>query len=157
MNPTELNIFYEPASRLRLTILNDRSYLTVKPAWAAPLSRPNTYLALLDEKGDEITVVADPRQLSTASWQAAEAELRQRYLNSTVLTVHSAKQEYGATYWSTETDRGPREFITQALRENAQWITNDHLLLLDVDGNRFDIPSIEALDPRSRSIVHGIL
>lgn len=157
MNADDITIFYQPDARLRLTIKDDKSYLTVKPAWAAPLSRPDTYLALLDSKGEEIVMLNDPEALAPESLRAVREELRQRYLTATVKSVVSAKQEYGATYWDVETDRGQREFITQNLQENALWLSDDHLLLLDVDANRFEISAISQLDPRSRLIIEGIL
>src|SRR4051812_42277167 len=122
MNPADITLFHHPEERLRLTIRDDKSYLTVKPVWAAPLSRPNTYLALLDGKDQEIALVPDLQKLPPASLEAVERELRRRYLTATVQAVNSARQEYGATYWSVETDRGPREFVTQNLQENAQWV-----------------------------------
>lgn len=152
-----LRLFFAPRDRLRLTIEGDRSYPTVKPVWSAPISHPNEYLALVDSKGDEIRMIRKLEDLDPESRTAAEAELRARYLTATVESVVSASQEFGATYWSVETDRGHREFVTQSLQENALWFTDDHLLLIDVDGNRFEIPSVEGLDPRSRRLVRSIL
>lgn len=157
MNPADLKLFYHPKDRLRLTIDEEKSYLTVKPVWAAPLSRPNRYLALLDGKGQEIVTLPDPTQLPEESWLAVQEGLRRRYLTATVTAILHAKVEYGATYWSVETDRGPRDFVTQNLQENAVWLSDDHLLLLDVDGNRFEIPAVSALDARSRARIHAIL
>ena len=156
-DPQTLRLFYEPKDRLRLTIDGDRSYHTVKPAWAAPLSRPGQYLALLDGKGNAIVTLPDPSVLPLASLEAAKKELRRRYLTATVRTITHAKQEFGATYWSVQTDRGDRDFVTQNLQENAIWLSPTHLLLLDVDGNRFEIPDTEALDPVSRNTVAAIL
>ena len=61
-DPQTLRLFYQPKDRLRLTIDGDRSYHTVKPAWAAPLSRPGRYLALLDGKGNAIVTLPGPRR-----------------------------------------------------------------------------------------------
>ena len=157
-----MKLFFH-ASRLRATVPTDeehgeRTHLEVKPAWAAPMSRPNKYLALLDGKDKEIALIENPaEELDAESWEAAQAELRSRYLTARVESVRSAKQEYGATYWSVESDRGPRDFVTQNLQENAQWLSSDHLLLLDVDGNRFEIASLRALDERSRALVEEIV
>jgi hypothetical protein len=153
MQPETLKLFYQPKDRLRLTVEGDRSYPTVKPAWAAPLSHPNAYLALLDGKGKEIVTLADPTTLPTASWAAAQEELRRRYLTATVTAISHARQEFGATYWTVGTDRGPRDFVTQNLQENAIWLGDTHLLLLDVDGNRFEVPDIGALDAASRHLL----
>lgn len=160
MKPSELRLFYEPKDRLRLTVTTpgeEKSYPTVKPVWAAPLSRPNRYLALLDGKGNEITTLADPQELGRDSWEAVQAELHRRYLTAVVTAVTGAKVEFGATYWSAETNRGPRDFVTQSLQENAQWLSPQHLLLIDVDGNRFEITDVSALDMRSRHFISAIL
>ena len=157
LNPHYLRLFYQPKDRLRLTVGDEKSYHTVKPVWAAPLSRPNKYLALLDGKGNEIVTLTDPAVLTPDSLAAALEELRRRYLTSTVRAILHAKQEFGATYWSVATDRGDRDFVTQNLQENAVWLSPTHLLLLDVDGNRFEITDTHALDPSSRRYVETIL
>lgn len=157
MTTEEITIFYQPHDRLRLTVKGNRSYLSVKPVWAAPLSRPNTYLSLLDGKSKEIVLLPDPSTLERASWQAVQRELQQRYLTAEVSKISTARQEFGATYWHVETDRGPRDFVTQNLQENAMWFSDTHLLLLDVDGNRFEISDTNTLDERSRHLLHSIV
>lgn len=153
----DLKLFYEPKDRLRLTVGEDRSYPTVKPAWAAPLSHPGRYLALLDGKGQEIVTIEDPKSLSSDSYSAVQEELSRRYLTSTVRQITHAKAEFGATYWHVETERGARDFVTQSLQENVQWLSPTHLLLIDVDGNRFEIPDVSKLDPASRGYLDRII
>jgi hypothetical protein len=157
METSELNLFYEPKDRLRLTVGEDRSYPTVKPVWSAPLSRPGKYLALLDGKGQEIVTIDDPASLPADSRVAVTEEVHRRYLTATVNTITHVKAEFGATYWQVDTDRGPRDFVTQSLQENAQWLSDSHLLLIDVDGNRFELPNVAAMDDRSRLFVETIL
>lgn len=157
MEAMQLKLFYEPKDRLRLTVGEEKSYPTVKPAWSAPLSHPNKYLALLDGKGEEIVTVNDPKELPTDSLEAVQEELRRRYLTATVQKILHAKVEFGATYWTVETDRGERELVTQSLQENVQWLSPTHLLLIDVDGNRFELPDTHALDPTSRSYLEAIV
>jgi hypothetical protein len=147
-----LKAFYHPKDRLRLTT-EDRSHLTVKPAWAAPLSRPNQFLSLMNGKGEEIVMIPGLDSLDPESRAAVEQELGRRYLTSQVERIISAKSEYGATYWLVQTERGEREFVTQSLQENAQWLGPTHLLLIDVDGNRFEIKDIELLDVKSRAFL----
>jgi hypothetical protein len=129
----------------------------VKPVWAAPLSRPGRYLVLLDGKNEQIVMIEDPAILPPDSKAAVDQELQERYLTATVTAILNARQVFGATYWSVETDRGARDFVTQNLQENALWFTDTHLLLLDVDGNRFEIQSVPDLDAKSREIVEAIL
>jgi hypothetical protein len=157
MDVEELRLYFEPKDRLRMTVGEDRSYPTVKAVWAAPLSRPDRHLSFLNGKGEEIITVTDPAELDGASLSAAREELRRRYLTAEVKEIVHAKFEYGATYWSVETDRGHREFVTQQLQENAIWLSSTHLLLLDVDGNRFEISDTTALNAKSRAYIAAIL
>lgn len=157
MNAADLNLFYEPKDRLRLTVGDDQSYTTVKPVWSAPLSHPGKHLALLDGKGKEIALLPEPDALPADSLAAVQEELRRRYLTATITQIVNARVEFGATYWSVETDRGSRDFVTQSLQENAIWFGDGHLLLIDVDGNRFELPDVSALDEPSRLYVEAIL
>lgn len=102
-------------------------------------------------------MVEDPDALPPESLAAVREELRRRYLTATVTAVTHARVEFGATYWNVITDRGPRDFVAQSLQENALWLSDHHLLLLDVDGNRFEIPDVNALDPHSRATITAIL
>ena len=51
---------------------SERTCLSAKPVWAAPLSRPGKYLALLDEAGEQIVMVEDPESLPAESQAALE-------------------------------------------------------------------------------------
>lgn len=156
MNVSEIQLFYHPKDRLRMTH-GDVSYVTVKPVWASPLTRPNQYLSLMNGKGEEIVLIENIDQLTSDSQNAVREELRRRYLTSQIHRVLSAKTEFGATYWHVVTDRGERDFVTQSLQENAQWLGTGHLLLLDVDGNRFELPNIPDLDANSQRILATVL
>ncbi|MBL8049125.1 MAG: DUF1854 domain-containing protein [Chthonomonas sp.] len=155
MNTAEL--FFEPKDRLRMTLPEDRSYLTVVPKWASPISHPSRYLCLLDGKGTEIMLLPDLDSVSPLARQALETEIQRRYLTSMIHKITHAKVEFGATYWHVITERGERELVTQSLQENAQWLSDVHLVLLDVDGNRFEIANINELDPKSKQYLEAIL
>jgi len=157
IDPKNLKLFYVPKDRLRLTVADDRSYPTVRPAWSAPLSQPDKYLALVNGKGEEIVTIADPKDLDEDSRTAVLEELRRRYLTATIHKIVHAKTEFGATYWHVITDRGERDFVTQSLQENAQWLSVNHLLLIDVDGNRFEIPDTQGMDAGSRAFIEATL
>ncbi|MCU0317446.1 MAG: DUF1854 domain-containing protein [Fimbriimonadaceae bacterium] len=149
----DMRVFYHPEGRLRLEF-EGKCYLSVVPIWASPLTHPSRFLALVDGKGSQILMFKNPSQeLSAENWQVLQTELQRRYLSSQIHKVLEAKTEFGATYWTVVTDRGCKEFVTQSLQENAQWLGPDHLLVIDVDGNRFEIRSVQGLDEASRKLV----
>lgn len=151
-----MNLFYEPKDRLRLTH-DDRSYHTVVPRWSSPLRHPGAFLALLDGKGNEIVTLKNPRDLPDGSYSVVMEEISRRYLTADVLEILQVKNEWGTTYWTVRTDRGVREFVTQSLQENAQWLSPTHIMLIDVDGNRFELRDTAALEAPSRKLLGTIL
>jgi len=154
---SELRMFYHPEGMARLTVDNDRSYPRIKVAIAAPLSRRGKYVSILNGKGEEIIMLPDLQGLDPESRRVAEQELERRYLTSRVRRLVSLKQEFGVTYWEAETDRGIRDFVVRDLQENCIWLSESHLLLVDVDGSRFEIPDRRLLDERSQQLLDAIL
>jgi hypothetical protein len=96
-------------------------------------------------------------ELALESRAIAIADLQRRYLTATVRTVTHIKTEFGVTYWHVTTDRGDRDFVIQNLSESCIWLSDRHILLVDVDGNRFEIPDRDALDPDSRARLDAVL
>ena len=87
----------------------------------------------------------------------AEEELRRRYLTARVEAITNVKTEFGATYWNVVTDKGERDFVVQSLSESCIWLSETHILLIDVDGNRFEIPDRTVLDAQSEERLASVL
>ena len=153
----KLKLFREPAWKLRLTIGDDRSYLRVKVVRAAPLSYPDQYISFLDGKDEEICMVDDLKSLDQSARDLIAEELDRRYLTATSQSVSAIRNEYGTSYWEVQTHRGQREFVVQNVSENAQWLGDHRLLIIDVDGNRFEIPRLDELDKKSLGLVEQVV
>lgn len=154
---SKVRLYREPAWKLRLTIEDDRSYTRVKVVRASPLSYPTRYICLLDAKDEEVCMIPEMKDLDEDMRQIVQEELDRRYLTSTIECVVSIRNEFGTSYWDVETNRGPRDFVVQNVAENAQWLGDHRLLLVDVDGNRFEIPNLGDLDKKSLSRVEMVL
>lgn len=136
----------------------DKCWLQVRPAWASPVKHPGKYLCLMDGKDREIVMFDEGLAgVDKGNRAILEDELHRRYLTSQVKRIEHAHTEFGSTYWTVETERGRREFVTQSLQENAQWHSPTHLMLVDVDGNRFEIRDTYALDDVSRAMLSKIV
>lgn len=157
VDTAKLRLFREPAWTLRLTIDDDRSYLKVKVVRAAPLSYPDQYISFLDGKDEEICMVDDLKVLDNDARALIGEELDRRYLTATIHSVNTIRNEYGTSYWDVVTDRGAREFVVQNVSENAQWLGDHRLLIIDVDGNRFEIPRLDELDKKSLGLVEQVV
>ena len=157
VEPAKLRLFREPAWVLRLTIEEDRSYLKVKVVRAAPLSHPDHYISFLDSKDEEICMIDELGALDPQTLKVVAEELERRYLTAAVELIHSVRNEFGTSYLDVDTSRGRREFVVQNVAENAQWLGARRLLLVDVDGNRFEFPDLDLLDKRSRGFVEEVI
>ena len=156
VDTASIRLFREPPWILRLTI-EDRSYTRVKIVRAAPLSHPNRYICILDAKDEEICMIDDLKALDPGMREIVDEELDRRYLTAVIEQVTSLRNEFGTSYWDVKTDRGEREFVVQNASENAQWLGDHRLLLIDVDGNRFEIPDLNSLDKKSMGLVELVL
>ena len=154
----KIQLFFQPENRLCAHIEGEKCVMGVKPVWASPLSRPNQYLALLDSKGADFALLKTPQnELSGDSWKAAQAEIRRRDLTAKIDSLESASEDNGVAYFVAHTDRGRREFVVTNLSTNAIWFGEGRLLLIDAEGNRFEVADIEGLDAKSRGMIDGIL
>ena len=53
------------------------------------------------------------------------------------------------SYWEVESDRGPLSFAMHDTFRNIAKITESRVVLTDVDGNRYEIDDVLALDGKS--------
>jgi hypothetical protein len=96
-------------------------------------------------------------ELDAESRAVADEELRQRYLNSKVTQVFSTRSQLGTRYLHVKTERGERNFVIKSVNKDVTWITDDHIVIRDTLGNRFEIESIAALDGVSQAELDKIL
>jgi Domain of unknown function (DUF1854) len=129
-----------------LKFAGGKSFTNIQIVYAAPLSQPKRYICFLDSSGGEICMVRDLSELAPEDRILGEEELRMRYITSTIRKILSVRCEAGTLYCQAETDRGLRELVVQNSDENVRWLSERRVLLIDVDGNRFEVPDISVLD-----------
>jgi hypothetical protein len=152
LDPSKLR-FAKRGDALILTVQDDRSYLKVRPVRAFPLTELSEYVGLLDAiSGREIGMLRSVRDLDGPTRQLIQAELRKRYFIPKITRIVDAKKEFGTVYWDVETDRGRRKFIMRHIRDSIHEIEPGRYLVIDIDGNRFEIPQLADLNSRSQAI-----
>lgn len=156
LNPEKMMLHRESGKTngLCLTIANSvdetiRAYHGVSVRRAFPISDADQLVTFSDRDGNEIGVLLDPAQLDARSLAALEAEMQLAYFVPRITRIVELKDEYGLRLWSVETDRGPREFATQS-RQDVRLVGKSRYIIRDVDGNRYEIADLMALDLRSR-------
>jgi hypothetical protein len=88
--------------------------------------------------------------LDDVSLACVREELERRYMVFRLTAVRKARERFGIVEWDVETNRGPCRFSTRELRDNVIRLPEHHYLLTDVEGNRFEIANLLALDANSQ-------
>ncbi len=152
LDPSRIR-FFRHGALLRLTIEDEVSYLRVSVVRAFPHSMPHRYFSVLDAAEKEIGLLVEPDALDATSREVVEQELARRYRFPVIEQVYDVKDRFGTQDWVVETDLGTCRFTTRDLFDNARLATDGTLILTDVDGNRYAIPSMHGLDPQSRRLL----
>lgn len=107
-------------------------------------------IVFLDDQHREVLTAAGIDAVEIPARATIEAALRERYFLTEITRVVSIDVTFGTRYWEVETDRGPRWFALREPGKNVIWLGEDHLVLRDTAGNRYEIPDLAVLDARSR-------
>jgi hypothetical protein len=141
---------------LRMTVNEDRSYLSVFPRRCFPYTYRSRYISLRDAAGEEIGIIRDLKE-APKEWRGwLEDALNMRYFVPIVKSIRSVKQRYGGMEWSVETDRGPRRMVTKHIRDTIVEIDVGRYIMNDVDGNRYEL-NVRYMDEPAKRIMERLL
>ena len=108
------------------------------------------YISVLDDENKEIGLIYNVEDFDADTVSLLKTELERKYYSPIIITIESVKERYGFSYWNVITSDGKKmSFTMQDTYRNITHTGDDTLLLLDVDGNRFTIESVAALDRKS--------
>ena len=128
----------------------------VKPVRALPLTDPDDWIGLMDEKGKPVHMVRSLKELDPDSRALLEHELEQLYFLPKIQCIRQVTEEYGVLRLDVDTDRGPRAFEIRS-REHIRFLPEGRVLLRDLDGNRYEIPHLGELDAHSQLLAEVYL
>ena len=118
-----------------------------------PLSEPEEWISVLDEKGKELGILQDLKGMSAEDLACVRQELSRRYLVPQIRRIRACRDKFDLVEWTVETDRGKVTFTTRNLRDQVKQPLPRRLTITDVEGNRYDVPDLAALDLASRRML----
>lgn len=156
--PTQLRVWRpEGAVHLRVEIANEQTVLSARIRRTFPLSEPTRFLSIQDGAGKEVGILRDAEGLDDTSQAEVAAHLDRRYFTPQIQHINTLRQEAGMWRFTVETQRGPSEFFVRNWRDNAHEISPNRWHILSVDGGRYEIANLEALDAPSRRLMDQLL
>ncbi|MCX7935279.1 MAG: DUF1854 domain-containing protein, partial [Planctomycetota bacterium] len=106
-----------------------------------------------DGSDKEVGMLRRLEDLDAESRAAVAAELARRYFLPVIRRIVKCRERFESVEWEVETDRGLTRFATRLSRQEALQPTPGRYILVDVDGNRYDIPDYRRLDGRSQALL----
>ena len=145
--------FLSPAGLL-MASLTDGSYEgRAFLALAFPFQLTEEYIALQNEDKEEIGMIRSLSDLREEDRGPVRAELEKKYFTPKIRKILSLTERFGSSRWEVETDQGKMGFTVKDTFKSLIRVSPDRLYVCDVDGCRYEIPSLKALDKRSFSMI----
>ena len=117
---------------------------------AFPFDMPHSYISVLDKDQKEIGMIRELSALSEGTQAILLGELGRKYYAPRITKILSVKERYGFSYWRVDLENASDfSFTVQDTYRSMLKVDQTHVFIIDVDGNRFEIPSVEALDRAS--------
>ena len=135
--PEDLKVFKDDSNNLSATIEGRGTWTKIAVRLAFPYSDPDHFASLVFNE-EHVGMVRDLTELDEGSRLLLQEALLKRYHIPQVRQVLSVRELHNATHWQVVTDRGTRDFMVRD-RHNFRRIKGGDLIIVDVDGNRFQV------------------
>jgi len=151
LDPTTTIFETAPDGTLRVTVPGDGCGLRVESLRAFPLSHPEEYIVLRDGSGTEIGLIRSLKELPPMAAKLVREQIERRYFLPQVTEIYNIAERFGSSVWDLQTDRGRCEVTTRQMNESVFEIDPGRFLITDVEGNRYEVKDLNALDDVSRA------
>ncbi len=128
---------------------NEKEYDRVFLHRSFPNEMTENYISVQDRDNNEIGMIRDINGFDADTAALLRRELKRKYHVFTVKKISSVKEKYGYSYWSITDETGEREFTVRDTYKSITKISQERVYITDIDGNRYEIPSLSKLDRRS--------
>ncbi len=108
------------------------------------------YISVLDDEKKEIGIIFAISDFEPEMSELIVREIEKKYYSPVIVDIKSVKERYGFSYWKVSTlDGRDISFTMQDTYKNILHTSDDSIMLVDVDSNRFTIKSISSLSHKS--------
>ena len=114
-----------------------------------PFDHPWAYISVLSAENMELAFIQSVDLFEGEEKEIIVRELERKYYTPSIKKILSVKDRFGFSYWDVETETGKVTFTLQDTFKSISRAGDKKLFFSDVDGNRFVIENIEALDRKS--------
>ena len=119
-----------------------------------PIDQPLHYISVADHDNKEIGIIKSVAELETDQREIVERELDNRYYSPQVLEIASVKDKLGYVYMEMRLkNKQGKEYnkscAVKDVSRNIRMLSSSSVIIFDVDGNRYVVPDLSALNKQS--------
>ena len=107
------------------------------------------FISVMNEEQAEVGIIKSVSLFEGVGEELLRTELRRRYYAPVIDKILGVKERYGFSYWRVHTAEGNVNFTLHDTYRSIIRASHNRVVLLDVNGNRFEIPDVQALDRKS--------
>lgn len=118
-----------------------------------PHTDKRIYLSIRTIDNKEIGMIRSLDDFPKETADLLEEQVKIRYFAPEITKVVKITEEFGYSYWEAETTAGICRFTVRSGGGNVKSVTENRLLITDVDGNRFVIAELDQLSDKEYKMV----
>jgi len=132
----------------------DKDYKHVVLRRIMPIDQPLHYISVADDDDKEIAIIKSVAELQGEQREIVEQELDNRYYSPQVLDVMSVRDKLGYVYMEMRLrNKQGKEYdkscAVKDVSRNIRMLSSTSIIIFDVDGNRYVVPDLGALNKQS--------
>ncbi len=156
LNAGEISFYTNPKGFIALK-MGDKDHKRVKLSRILPFKEPFKYITIGDMEGKELGIIRDLAELSEEQRELVKAELESRYYCPEISEIETIKEKMGYFYFDVKIKDYKKTFAVKDISRSIKQLDDESIVITDVDGNRYMIPDIWKINPKSRRKIEPYL
>lgn len=146
-------MFYKTTGNMLAVKADEEEFPVVYLHCSFPHKNDRIYISVRTGDNKEVGMIQSIDDFPAETASLLEEQIRVRYYTPSITKVIKIREEFGYSYWETETTAGACRFTVRAGGTNVKPVTDCKLLITDVNGNRFVIEDVEQLSDKEYRMV----
>lgn len=154
--PGSVELTRDEEGRVMLRREGSEEPVPVQIRRAFPWSAESEYVSIRGEDKKEILLIDRLDRHGDSIRKIVREELERHYFIPRIRKVFRIVEEFEIGIWEVETDRGRTTFRVRT-RESVRLLGTKRAMIEDADGNFYEIPDLDELDPKSQEAIDGYM
>lgn len=150
LHPEQCTFRRTPGGFVSMELESGEKYARVNLFRAFPFTSAEEYISVRNPEGKELGMLRSIQAFPAEVVGLLEEEINRRYFAPVIREILTIKEEFGYSYWEVATHAGLCRFTVKGGTQGVIPIDESRVLVVDVDGTRYEIPDVNKLDEKSQ-------